>query len=471
MHLKIDSKPQLGSVPDIGLKFHIIGIGGIGMSAIAEVLHANGIFVQGSDAKENENVLRLKKIGIKCFIGHEEKNVEGVDVISYSSAVKNDNVEYIAGVKLNKVMMSRHQILREIILRSWNICVSGMHGKTTTTSMISLIFEYAKRDFIAIVGGIMQYNQSNSIVHANADWAVIEADESDDSFIKIPSTVAVITNISPEHLDYHLTFEAIKEKFTEFLKNIPYYGFGVICIDDDAVNQIISSVKNKQIYSYSTQNSEANFFAKNTNIIENNKISFDLYVEQKFLDTIIINIFGEFNINNCLAAIAVSYKLGIDIEVIKKSLFDFRSTKRRFEILGNFVGATVIDDYAHHPKEIAAVLKTAIELSDFRQTKLFIVFQPHRYSRLQKLYNSFIEVLSKHKPEGLIILPVYSAGEPEISNINSISLCDQINSSIFSEFDIHSLKNILLEKGISKNDVLLFMGAGDITTLAHEIAE
>lgn len=469
MHLKIDSESKLSLIPNIGLKFHIIGIGGIGMSAIAEVLHKNGLYVQGSDAKESNNTKRLEKLGIKCYIEHNINNVQNVNIIAYSSAIKTDNIEYLEGLRLNKIMMSRHQILHEILSGTWNICVSGMHGKTTTTSMISMIFEYSKQQFVSIVGGVMEYNQSNAIVHSNAKWSVVEADESDDSFIKIPITIPVITNISPEHLDHHLTLDIIKDKFVHFLEKIPYYGFGVVCIDDPIVKEILNKIKNKTIYTYSTQDKSANFFADNISIIENNKIVFELFVNRKLLDIITLNIFGEFNISNCLASIAVSYKLGINLDLIKKALSNFRTTKRRFEIIGNFLNATVVDDYAHHPREIDVVLKTVFDFAESNKVKLFVVLQPHRYSRWQKLYNSFIEILSNHKINKLIILPFYSAGENPIQNINSQNIVAEVKNSIYCEYDDSKLKSILINNNLSEGDIILFMGAGNVTDLAHKI--
>ena len=471
MHLKIDSKPQLGLIPNIGLRFHIIGIGGIGMSAIAEVLHAQGLYVQGSDLNDSDNIKRLQNIGVKCYIGHNACQIEKSDIVAYSSAIDKQNIEYVSALSLKKTIMSRHQLLREIILNTWNICISGMHGKTTTTSIISLIFEYAKQEFIAIVGGVMQYNKSNSIIHPNARWAIIEADESDDSFIKIPTTVAIITNISPEHLDYHLTFESIEEKFLQFLENIPYYGFGAVCIDDKSVEKMVKQLgSNTNTYSYSIHNEDANFFVKNIQIVENNKISFDVFVNQNFFDNFTINIFGEFNVSNCLAAIAVSFQLGIDKNIVKKALFDFRSTKRRFEIIGSFKGAVVIDDYAHHPKEIDVVLKTARDLADFKKSKLYVIFQPHRYSRIQKLHDSFIEVFSRHRLENLIFLPIYSSGEGIIQNITSKNLAKAISDKVIvCKFDIAEI--IRNFSNLEAEDVVIFLGPGDVTKLAHQLVE
>jgi UDP-N-acetylmuramate--alanine ligase len=480
MLLNFQSKKNLGFFPNSDLKFHIIGIGGIGMSAIAQVLYSHGYYVQGSDLNKNANIEKLQSLGIKCMIGeHNENNINGMDIVAYSSAVKKDNPEFAATLAQPDkiILMSRHQILHQIICNSYNVCVSGMHGKTTTSSMISLIFEYAKANFLSIIGGIMQYNQSNTIIHKNFDWSVIEADESDDTFIKIPSMVSIVTNISPEHLDYHLTFDIIKNKFIEFINNVHPLGFAVLCIDDQNVAKIVKQTDHQRIITYSVSNKNANYFANNIKMEiyndENNegkiRMSFDIYAQNQFLDKFYINIFGQFNISNCLAAIASSHRLGINLQIIKKALFDFRSTKRRFDILGKFQNkAIIIDDYAHHPREIEVVLDTASEFAKFYKSRLVVVFQPHRYSRLQKLQDDFIQALSSDKITNLIIMPVYSSGEKEIMGINSENLSKQIQNSILHN-NFGELKSYLSNYSFEQNDIILFMGAGDISNMAHEL--
>ena len=481
MQINFLSKKQLGLLPDLKITIHIIGIGGIGMSAIAHVLHEHGFDVQGSDLNENQNIKKLKERGIRCFIGaHNAENINNAHIVAYSSAVKKDNVEFIAASNNDKIiLMSRHQILGQIIYNSYNVCVSGMHGKTTTSSMISLIFEYAKIKFLAMIGGIMQYNQSNCIVHKDFEWAVIEADESDDTFIKIPSMVSIITNISPEHLDYHLTFDNIKNKFVEFINNVHPLGFAILCIDDKDVSNMIHQSNHKRIVSYSINDKNADYFADNIKMemyYDDNgngkiRMAFDVYCRGKFLDRFYINIFGQFNISNCLASIASSYELGIDIEIIKNALFDFKSTKRRFDIIGKLQNkAIVIDDYAHHPREIDVVINTAYDFAQFYKSRLIVVLQPHRYTRFQKLQDSFIEVLSSKKIDILIVMPVYSSGEKEISGVNSENFAKQIDDCIYCP-DFNNLKIILLSEKISihENDIILMMGAGDITNMAYEL--
>ncbi len=485
MHFNIKNSRSIGLIPNLSnLLIHIIGIGGIGMSAIAEILYKNGIPVQGSDINPNENTVRLEKLGVKCFIGHNPENIKNATIVAYSTAVKDTNIEYQASLEAKKIMMSRDQILKEIIQNSWNICVSGMHGKTTTSSIISLIFEHTGlKNFISIVGGLMQYNQSNTISYKNHHWSVVEADESDDSFIKIPASIAVITNISPEHLDYHLTFEAIKHKFKEFLTRLPWYGFGVVCIDDQEVKKIADEVNNTKIITYSTKDKEANYYATNIKMEilssdqdSKSSIKFDVLRDGIFLENFAINIFGNFNISNCLAAIAVANELQIDLQIIKKALFDFRSTKRRFEILGSYSGATVIDDYGHHPREIDAVLKTANDLKNFHQSKLTVIFQPHRYSRLQKLFNEFINVFQENKINNLIFLPVYNAGEKEINGVSSQALKNALEENeifdgkIFNcENNIDDFKKLIDQNELNKNDIVLFLGAGDLNELAKKL--
>jgi UDP-N-acetylmuramate--alanine ligase len=479
MPLSIKSKKNLGFFPHSEIRFHIIGIGGIGMSAIAQVLHNHGYYVQGSDLKENNNIKKLRELGVECLIGdHSESNVKNIDIVAYSSAVKKDNPELVFASKSKKIiLMSRHQILHQIICNSYNVCVSGMHGKTTTSSMISLIFEYAKVNFLAVIGGIMQYNQSNTIIHKNFDWSVIEADESDDTFIKIPSMLSIVTNISPEHLDYHLTFNVIKNKFLEFINNTHVLGFAVLCIDDIDVSKMINQVSHNRVITYSVLSKDADYYANNIKMEiykdEKNegkvRMNFDVYYKNTFLDNFYINIFGQFNISNCLAAIASSHQLNVDLSIIKSALFDFRSTKRRFDILGKFQEkGIVIDDYAHHPREIEVVINTANDFAKFYQSRLIVVFQPHRYSRLQKLQDNFVEILSSKNIDKLIIMPVYSSGEKEIMGINSENLTKQIKNSMFCK-NFEELNDVLIDIKIQENDIILFMGAGNITDMAQEL--
>lgn len=467
-----NTEKLISLVPNEGKTFHIIGIGGIGMSAIAHILHNHGAYIQGSDLANSENIEKLKAVGIKCFIGHAADNIQNADIIIYSSAIKSENIEMQTARAQNKIILNRAEILNQMIYASYNICISGMHGKTTTSSMIALILEHAKIKQLAMIGGVMQYNQANFIIHKDFKWTVIEADESDDTFIRIPRTIPIVTNISPEHLDYHLTFENIKNKFLQFIEQIPFYGFAILCVDDEQVEEIANKVNHNRLITYSV-NKPATYSAQNIIVEKVNKINFDVYVRGKLLDTFTLNIFGKFNVSNALAAIAVAHELNIDLTNIKAALSDFRSTKRRFEILGKFCDAIVIDDYAHHPREIDVNIETALILAKQQNSKLFVIFQPHRYTRLQKLLDSFAS--SKLlEADHLILLPVYSAGENEIQGANSAILLKKLiayklNKNASVEIDYEAMKTEL-KKSVQANDIILFLGAGDVTKYAHDLA-
>jgi UDP-N-acetylmuramate--alanine ligase len=485
-----ERKKSIGLIPLSKKIFHIIGIGGIGMSAIALVLHEHGLKIQGSDLNHSQNIERLKNSGIKCFIGgHKKENIENAEIIIYSSAIQENNEEISYAKKLGKTILTRSEILNYIIQTSYNILISGMHGKTTTSSIMALIFEHAKINQLAIIGGIMEFNHLNYIINKNFEWSVIEADESDDTFIKIPSTVSVITNISPEHLDYHLTFENIKRKFKTFIEKTPFFGFSVICGEDPKMLDFVSDVKkefpSKKIFVYGIQDhvdqneNNIDYIVKNIIFHDLNKMSFDVYFQNKFLENFELNIFGKFNISNALACIAISHQIGISFEFVRNTLKNFKTTKRRFDIIGETIGGVlVIDDYAHHPKEINANIETAKILSMKRNGKLIVVIQPHRYSRVQKLFDSFIE--SKICQADLsFIMPIYASSEKEIKGVSSEILAEKIHDQIKkNNFTggvqyIESFEDLTISliKNISKIDLVIFMGAGDINQMAYDFFE
>jgi UDP-N-acetylmuramate--alanine ligase len=468
-------------------KVHIIGIGGIGMSAIAGVLYKAGIYVQGSDMRDNEITQDLKRIGVRCFMGHHAANIEHADIVVYSTAVKADNVEYTAALRANKLLLSRHQILSKILSHSSNILISGSHGKTTTTSMLARIFDFRKQnDFIAIVGGVMEHNQSNFISHGGTDfkWAIVEADESDSTFVQIPANVAIITNISAEHLDQHGTLDDLCRKFTLFLQNLPADGFGLVCIDDVEICKILGKItdKRRRVVTYSTSNRNADYYAANiSKSLADNPcsptISFDVYFESAYLASFVLNIHGVFNVGNCLAAIATCNELQIDMTLVRHALADFRTTKRRFEVIGRYREAIVINDYAVHPCELTVVIQTAYELKQAYQTRLFVCFEPHRYTRLCCLHNEFVRVLSSPVIDHLIILPVYGSGEPIIDGVDSRRLATSITRTQNSNCDrvtlcehsISSLETVIGDLKPNKNDILIFIGAGDVYRLSQEL--
>lgn len=480
--IQINSTKAIGLIPSDIKIFHIIGIGGIGMSAIAFILNEHGFVVRGSDMSEGQNINKLRDKNIECFIGHSENNIQNADIIVYSSAISIDNPEMVAAKRLKKIILSRAEILNYLLYSSYNICISGMHGKTTTSSMMALIMEHAKVAHLSVIGGIMQYNQANYIVHKNFQWCVIEADESDDTFIKIPSTVAVITNISAEHLDYHLTFENIKYKFQKFVEQIPFYGFAVICAEDRKMQEFIDQAKNgieRKIFTYLIEdeniNYQVDYVAKNILISDLNQMSFDVYFQGDFIASFDLNIFGRFNIYNALANIAVSHQLKIDLNIVKSAISCFKTTKRRFEIIGTLVNnILLVDDYAHHPREIDANIETALILAKKRKGKLIVILQPHRYSRVQKLLDAFASN-KLCELTYLVMLPIYGSGEKEIKGISSEAILNKIKiNTVNSKKDQYfqlaenysQMKEYLL-KHMCSNDLLIFMGAGDINLMAQ----
>ena len=485
--LQYDSKKLVGLIPSSNKIFYIIGIGGIGMSAIANVLHDHGAYVMGSDLVRNANISSLEDKGVKCHIGeHKAENISEANVVIYSTAVKADNPEMVYAQQNGMIILNRAQAVNHLIESSYNICISGMHGKTTTSSMMALMFECAQLKQLALIGGIMQYNNSNYIMHKNFQWAVVEADESDDTFIKIPTSIAVVTNISPEHLDYHLTFENIKNKFTKFINNIPFYGFAVVCIDDDQVLTLVSHASHDRVFTYGIEKFDANYYATNIKINAFNNMTFDVMHNEskarssnknqsRHLGNFELNIFGKFNISNALACIAVGNELRMPFEIMFKSIALFKSTKRRFEILGKLSGGkgcTVIDDYAHHPKEIDANIETALVLAAGQNGRLIVVLQPHRYSRLHKLLDSFgsCKLLDAYR---VLLMPVYASNEVPIEGINSEALYHKLkNSSHCPEIDLiesyEHLHKKLIEISIEK-DLILCMGAGSISEYAHKL--
>jgi UDP-N-acetylmuramate--alanine ligase len=487
-------KKSIGLIPLNKNVFHIIGIGGIGMSAIASILKKHGLEVQGSDMNYSQNIKRLESEGIRCFIGeHKKENIENADIIIYSTAVKNENVELSEGRKNKKIILNRAEILNYIIYSSYNILISGMHGKTTTSSMMALIFEYAKIAHLSMIGGIMEFNNLNYIVHKDFEWSIIEADESDDTFIKIPSTIPLITNISPEHLDYHLTFDNIKRKFKEFIERAPFFGFSVICTEKqemlDFSDELKLKLKNHNIITYALEDfldnksdniNKINYIAKNIIFHDLNKMTFDVYCNNEFLENFELNIFGKFNISNALGCIAVSNEIGIDASIIKNALKNFKTTKRRFDIIGIIKdNVLLVDDYAHHPNEINANIETAKILAEKRGGKLICVLQPHRYSRVQKLFDIYIN--SKILDSDIAcIMPIYAASESKIHGISSEVLSEKIdenralmNSNLKKIEYIESFEkmNDFILFYASKNDIVLFMGAGDISKMAYDFFE
>ena len=451
---------------------HFIGIGGIGMSGIAEVLFNLGYKVTGSDLVENQNVLRLKKLGINIFTGHKKENIEDAAMVVISSAINKYNEEIIEAKKRRLPIVKRAEMLAELMRFKKSISVAGTHGKTTTTSLMAAILEAAALDPTVINGGIINSYKSNAKI-GSSDWMVVEADESDGSFTKLPSTNVIITNIDAEHLDHYGSFRNLKEAFKQFINNIPFYGMAIVCLDNPTIQSILPEIEDKRIITYGIS-PQADYKAKN---IENNngKTFFTLEVSPKAhtpaknINGIISNIPGIHNVQNVLAASAMAIEMGIKSEFIKTALERFQGVNRRFSFLTSYKGIKVYDDYGHHPMEIRATLSAAREVA---KNKVVAIVQPHRYSRLKMLFADF--TTSFNDADSVFVTEIYSAGENKLEGINRDTLIASLiagghkDARDFESLD--KLKEFVIDT-LYDGDVVIFMGAGDITQYARKFAK
>ena len=445
---------------------HFCGIGGIGMSGIAEILHALGQKVQGSDICENANVIRLRKKGIPIFIGHRAENIDTANMLVVSSAIDPKNVEICEALKRKLSIVHRSEMLSQLARLKFSAIVSGSHGKTTTTSLISAIFDAALMDPTVINGGIITAYGTNARLGAG-DWMVIESDESDGSFVDLSPTVAIVTNIDPEHLDHYGSFEALKESFRTFVHKVPFYGFGVLCVDHPVVESLIATLPNKTIVTYGLKES-AQVRALNIHASEGlTKFDVEIKLPQKsviYWSDITSPLIGEHNIQNMLAAIATAHKLEIPLDYIREGLRRFEGVKRRFTKTGEIKGIRIYDDYAHHPAEIRAVLKAARSITT---GKIIAVLQPHRFSRVKGLMEEFSTSVSE--ADHVFVAPIYAAGETPISGITHEVLSKKMQKqdikaqSFSDERDLVSLLHPFLEE----KDIVLFMGAGTVSGWAN----
>src|SRR5476651_1021210 len=373
---------------DIG-PVHFVGIGGIGMSGIAEVLANLGYTVTGSDLADSANVKRLRDKGIKVAIGHHSENIDGADVVVVSSAIKRDNPELAAARAKRLPVVRRAEMLAELMRLKSCVAIAGTHGKTTTTSLVAALLDAGNFDPTVINGGIINAYGTNARL-GSGDWMVVEADESDGTFVRLPATIAVVTNIDPEHLDFYGNFEAVQQAFETFVGNIPFYGFAALCIDHPVVQSMIPRVAERRIVTYG-MSPQADIRAINI-VIDREGARYDVTIADRFNETsrtitgITLPMFGQHNVQNSLAVIAVAEEMGLGEEVVREALGKFKGVKRRFTKTGESNGVTVIDDYGHHPVEIAATLRAARSATG---NNVIAVVQPHRYTRLRDLFDDF----------------------------------------------------------------------------------
>jgi UDP-N-acetylmuramate--alanine ligase len=454
---------------DIG-PLHFVGIGGIGMSGIAEILHNLGYVVRGSDAADGANVRRLQSLGIQVAIGHRPENLGDARVVVISSAVKPDNPEVKAARARLLPVVRRAEVLGELMRLKWAIAVAGTHGKTTTTSMIGTLLEAAGRDPTIINGGIINAHGTNAHL-GSGDWMVVEADESDGTFVKLPSTIAVITNIDPEHLDHYGTVEALHQGFESFAGNVPFYGLDILCIDHPVVQGLIPRLSERRIVTYGFS-PQAEIRAVDVNLGRDGA-RYDVVIADRRNNStrtiagLTLPMFGRHNIQNSLAAVAVAQELKLDDAVLREALAGFKGVKRRFTKVGEAHGITIIDDYAHHPVEIAAVLSAA---RDATAGSVIAVVQPHRYSRLANLFNEFCTCFND--ADAVVVADVYPAGEAPIEGASRDALVEGLRAR--GHRKVLPLANptalAATIDGIAKpGDLVVCLGAGSITNWAANL--
>ena len=454
---------------------HFIGIGGIGMSGIAEVMNNLGYSVQGSDLSINNNTIRLSNYGIKVFQGHDAANLKNVSYVVVSTAIKDDNPEVIAAKAQMIPVIRRAEMLAELMRLKCSVAISGSHGKTTTTSLVACLFEAAGLDPTVINGGVIN-NRSTNAYLGHGDYLIVEADESDATFIKIPSTIGVITNIDPEHMDYYNDFDTLKAAFKNFIRNLPFYGFGVACIDHPVVRELIDNITERRVITYGIDSSDAQVIAYNI-ISDTYSSTFDVKIKQPnisggtIIEHITIPTPGKHNVLNALAAISIGVELDFGLKVIKDGFKKFQGVKRRFTLVGKYNGAEIIDDYAHHPVEIEATLSTARDVVSKRKGRVISIFQPHRYTRLENLFSDFASCFSKS--DKVYILDVFSAGDTPIEGINSKALVKAINANSIDAEYLAGYEDIatIVAAEAKEGDIVLMMGAGNITTWANQLPE
>ncbi|MBS8273690.1 UDP-N-acetylmuramate--L-alanine ligase [Thalassospira tepidiphila] len=449
---------------------HFVGIGGIGMSGIAEILNNLGYSVQGSDISDNANVQRLRALGIKVFVGHKEENVENAKVVVISTAVKPTNPEVTAARAAMIPVVRRAEMLAELMRLKAAIAIGGTHGKTTTTSLVATMLDAAGLDPTVINGGIINSYGTNARL-GEGDWMVVEADESDGTFVKVPSTISVVTNIDPEHLDHWKDFDQLREAFKNFVQNIPFYGFAVLCIDHPEVQALIGRVTDRRIFTFGFS-PQADVRAVNvrTNIGDS---VFDVVIrervdsEERVIKDVRLPMVGDHNVSNSLAAITVALELGIPDEKIVSAFDGFTGVKRRFTKTGEVDGVTIIDDYGHHPVEIKAVLKAARQAT---QNNVIAVVQPHRYSRLHDLFEDFCTCFND--ADNVIVADVFEAGESPIEGASRDALVEGLRNRGHRHVSALEGPEKLAEviKAEAKpGDLVVCLGAGSISAWANAL--
>ncbi len=453
---------------DLG-PIHFVGIGGIGMSGIAEIMLRIGYAVHGSDAKASANTERLAMLGAKIFIGHDAEHLDGASAVVFSTAIKADNPEIMAARERRLPLVRRAEMLAELMRLQFSVAVGGTHGKTTTTSMIAALLDAGDMDPTVVNGGIINAYGANAKV-GEGDWMVVEADESDGTFLRLKSTIAVVTNIDPEHLDHYGDFDALKKAFQDFVENIPFYGFAVLCTDHPEVQAMTARIENRRLVSYGL-NPQAEVRAVNI-AMGAGGADFDVVItplnaEATTMADVHLPMAGEHNVTNALAAIAVARELGVGEAAIRAGLSGFAGVRRRFTVTGEAGGVRIIDDYGHHPVEIAAALRSARAVTNGR---VIAVVQPHRYSRLSGLFEEFCACFND--ADVVIVADVYPAGEAPIEGASRDGLVEGLrrwgHRRVLPLESPEALAALVAEEA-KPGDLVVLLGAGDITSWAYAL--
>ncbi|SDT84085.1 UDP-N-acetylmuramate--L-alanine ligase [Desulfobacula phenolica] len=445
---------------------HFVGIGGIGMSGIAELLLHLGYKVSGSDLKLSPITRRLEENGGIIFQGHSKEQVAGASVVVTSSAISRENPEVIRAKELSVPIIPRAEMLAELMRIKYSIAVSGAHGKTSTTSMIAQILNTAGLDPTVIIGGLLKGLDTNAL-HGKGEYIIAEADESDGSFLKYSPAIAAVTNIDLEHLDFYNDIEDIKNNFVQFINSVPFYGLAILCLDNEHIQDILPRINVR--YTTYGMTAQSDLQAREI-FFHGSKSIFQIFYHENHMGEISLNLAGSHNISNALAAIATALELNIPFKTVKEALEQIEGVKRRLEIKGKKKGIMVMDDYGHHPTEIMATL-TAIRKS-YKDKRLIVVFQPHRYTRTQGLFHEFTR--SFYQSDILIVLPIYAASEKKIKGVDAQHLCKSImehgHKDVSYAPDFTQALSMITHK-VKNDDIVLTLGAGDIYTLGETLID
>lgn len=470
------------SLPKNTGTIHFVGIGGIGMSGIAEVLSTLGYRVQGSDLSDSANVARLRENGVRVMIGHAAENIADAQgkapvAVVVSSAIKEDNPELIAARQSKVPVVRRAEMLAELMRLKSCIAIGGTHGKTTTTAMVGEMLETAQFDPTVINGGIVNAYGTNTRL-GESEWMVVEADESDGTFTRLPANVAVVTNMDPEHMDHYGSFDAVKAAYKQFIMNVPFYGYAVLCSDHPEVQALIPTITDRKLITYG-MNPQADVRADNIRSDANGS-TFDVTFagwlsadgKPRTISDIHLSMLGRHNVQNSLVALSIASQMGVPDALMKRALDSFTGVKRRFTKTGEVGGVTLIDDYAHHPIEIETVLKTARTAVEAHGGRVICVMQPHRYSRLQDLFEEFSTCFNE--ADTVIVADVYAAGEGPLEGISGPDLAESVRKhghrdvlALPKQEDLPGMIAELAQAG----DYVICMGAGDITKWAYDLPE